>query len=109
MNPLSNILLERYLIETPHTAQDCQLLVDQIYAMGYLYRCLLSRVRSTPPAEVSYILCFQAGVLPAPEYEGQEKASHKPAHMCHECHSTSVSSTGYGADTAEKLQDEPES
>ena len=37
MNPLSNILLERYLIETPHTAQDCQLLVDQIYAMGYLH------------------------------------------------------------------------
>lgn len=29
--------MERYLIETPHTAQDCKMLVDQIYAMGYLY------------------------------------------------------------------------
>lgn len=29
--------MERYLIETPHTAQECKLLVDQIYAMGYLY------------------------------------------------------------------------
>jgi len=29
--------MDRYLIETPHTAQDCQMLVDQIYAMGYLH------------------------------------------------------------------------
>ena len=29
--------MERYLIETPHTARDCQMLVDQVYAMGYLY------------------------------------------------------------------------
>jgi hypothetical protein len=29
--------MERYLIETPHTEQDCRLLIDQIYAMGYLY------------------------------------------------------------------------
>jgi hypothetical protein len=29
--------MERYLIETPHTDQDYKLLVDQIYAMGYLY------------------------------------------------------------------------
>lgn len=29
--------MERYLIETPHTAQDCQQLVDQVYAMGYLH------------------------------------------------------------------------
>jgi hypothetical protein len=29
--------MEKYLIETPHTDQDCNLLVDQIYAMGYLY------------------------------------------------------------------------
>jgi hypothetical protein len=29
--------MERYLIETPHTAQDCRLLVEQIYATGYLY------------------------------------------------------------------------
>jgi hypothetical protein len=29
--------MDRYLIETPHTAQDCQLLVDEIYAIGYLY------------------------------------------------------------------------
>ena len=29
--------MERYLIETPHTEQDCKLLIDQIYAMGYLY------------------------------------------------------------------------
>jgi hypothetical protein len=29
--------MERYLIETPHTAQDCHMLVEQVYAMGYLY------------------------------------------------------------------------
>ncbi len=29
--------MERYLIETPHTAQDCRLLVDEIYATGYLH------------------------------------------------------------------------
>jgi hypothetical protein len=28
--------MDRYLIETPHTAQDCKMLVQQIYAMGYL-------------------------------------------------------------------------
>ncbi|OGO63363.1 MAG: hypothetical protein A2030_05330 [Chloroflexi bacterium RBG_19FT_COMBO_50_10] len=29
--------MDRYLIETPHTARECQLLVDQVYAMGYLH------------------------------------------------------------------------
>ncbi len=29
--------MDRYLIETPHTAQDCKLLVEQVYATGYLY------------------------------------------------------------------------
>lgn len=29
--------MKRYLIETPHTAKDCQFLVDQVYAMGYLH------------------------------------------------------------------------
>jgi hypothetical protein len=29
--------MDRYLVETPHTAQDCKMLIDQIYAMGYLY------------------------------------------------------------------------
>lgn len=29
--------MKRYLIETPHTAQECHLLVGQVYAMGYLY------------------------------------------------------------------------
>jgi hypothetical protein len=28
--------MDRYLIETPHTARDCQMLVDQVLAMGYL-------------------------------------------------------------------------
>jgi hypothetical protein len=37
MDPHSTILLERYLIETPHTAQDCQLIIDQVYALGYLH------------------------------------------------------------------------
>jgi len=32
-----NNKMDRYLIETPHTAEDCHLLVDQVYAMGYLY------------------------------------------------------------------------
>jgi len=30
--------MDRYLIETPHTDHDCHMLVDQIYAMGYLYQ-----------------------------------------------------------------------
>ena len=29
--------MDRYLIETPHSAQDCKLLIDQVYAMGYIY------------------------------------------------------------------------
>jgi len=29
--------MERYLIETPHTTQECEMLVDQVYASGYLY------------------------------------------------------------------------
>jgi hypothetical protein len=29
--------MDRYLIETPHTAQNCQMIVHQIYARGYLY------------------------------------------------------------------------
>jgi hypothetical protein len=29
--------MDRYLIETPHTDQDCQKLIDQILAMGYLH------------------------------------------------------------------------
>ncbi len=29
--------MNRYLIETPHTAQDCQRLVEQVRAMGYLF------------------------------------------------------------------------
>lgn len=29
--------MDRYLIETPHTAQDCLNLVRQIHAMGYLH------------------------------------------------------------------------
>ncbi len=33
---LTRNTMERYLIETPHTAQDCQMLVDQVYAMGFL-------------------------------------------------------------------------
>jgi hypothetical protein len=30
--------MDRYLIETPHTADDCQRLVEEIYAMGFLLR-----------------------------------------------------------------------
>jgi hypothetical protein len=29
--------MDRYLIETPHTDQDCHLLVEEIRAMGYLW------------------------------------------------------------------------
>lgn len=29
--------MDRYLIESPHTAQDCKMLVQQVYAMGYLH------------------------------------------------------------------------
>jgi hypothetical protein len=29
--------MKRYLIETPHSAQECEKLVKQVYAMGYLY------------------------------------------------------------------------
>ena len=30
-------MMNRYLIETPHTAQDCHSLVEQIRAAGYLH------------------------------------------------------------------------
>jgi hypothetical protein len=29
--------MDRYLIETPHSAEDCHKLVEQIAAMGYLH------------------------------------------------------------------------
>jgi hypothetical protein len=29
--------MERYLIETPHSDTDCKMLIDQVYAMGYLH------------------------------------------------------------------------
>ena len=29
--------MDRYLIETPHTDDDCQKLIDNVYAMGYIY------------------------------------------------------------------------
>lgn len=29
--------MDRYLIETPHTDDDCQRLIDNVYAMGYIY------------------------------------------------------------------------
>jgi hypothetical protein len=29
--------MDRYLIETPHSARDCLALVQQVYAMGYLH------------------------------------------------------------------------
>ncbi len=29
--------MERYLIETPHTPENCKRLVEQVYASGYLY------------------------------------------------------------------------
>jgi len=28
--------MDKYLIETPHTDQDCEMLVKEVYAMGYL-------------------------------------------------------------------------
>jgi hypothetical protein len=37
MDTNDNINMQRYLIETPHSAQDCKMLIDQVYAMGYLY------------------------------------------------------------------------
>ena len=36
MDTNNTIKMQRYLIETPHSAQDCKMLVDQVYAMGYL-------------------------------------------------------------------------
>jgi hypothetical protein len=36
MDPHS-IIMDRYLIETPHSAQDCHMLVDQVRALGYLH------------------------------------------------------------------------
>jgi hypothetical protein len=29
--------MDRYLIETPHTDEDCRQLIEQVLAMGYLY------------------------------------------------------------------------
>jgi len=37
MDKHPEINLERYLIETPHEARDCQQLVTQVRAMGYLH------------------------------------------------------------------------
>ncbi len=37
METNTTVEMKRYLIETPHSAQDCQMLIDQVYAMGYLY------------------------------------------------------------------------
>jgi hypothetical protein len=37
MDTNNDIKMQRFLIETPHTAQDCKLLIDEIYAMGFLY------------------------------------------------------------------------
>lgn len=37
MQSLTKGYMDRYLIETPHTVQDCKLLIDEIYAIGYLY------------------------------------------------------------------------
>jgi hypothetical protein len=36
-SPMIEKEMNRYLIETPHTDQDCHRLVEQVYAMGYLY------------------------------------------------------------------------
>jgi hypothetical protein len=40
--------MERYLIETPHTAHDCQMLVDEVYAMGYLNHFGDAQMEFTP-------------------------------------------------------------
>jgi hypothetical protein len=37
MDIQDNNKMERYLIETPHSAEDCDQLINQVYAMGYLY------------------------------------------------------------------------
>lgn len=29
--------MHRYLVETPHTAQECFMLMEQVHAMGYLH------------------------------------------------------------------------
>jgi hypothetical protein len=29
--------MERYLIESPHDVKDCQFVIGQVYAMGYLH------------------------------------------------------------------------
>jgi hypothetical protein len=29
--------MKRYLVETPHSAEECEKLIKQVYAMGYLY------------------------------------------------------------------------
>ena len=29
--------MDKYLIETPHTDQNCHLVVNEVHAMGYLY------------------------------------------------------------------------
>jgi len=29
--------MDRYMIESPHTAEDCHLVLKEVYAMGYLH------------------------------------------------------------------------
>jgi hypothetical protein len=37
MDTQETIKMQRYLIETPHSPQECHMLVEQVYAMGFLY------------------------------------------------------------------------
>jgi hypothetical protein len=86
MGSKESIQLDRYIIETPHTAQECDQLFEQLYAMGYLiiligdgdlgvqrvgdYRCG-ERVAGTPGSHPSYVAKHVRGQ--GERYDGKEE------------------------------------
>ena len=34
-----SFIMERYLVESPHSVDDCKKVVKSVYALGYLYNC----------------------------------------------------------------------
>lgn len=83
--------MERYLIETPHTTQDCKLLIDQLYAMGYLYHfdwgckvgvhCGWAIIEAENEAEarlaVPPMVRSKARVIQLNKFQGDFKSSHE--------------------------------
>ncbi len=91
MMPHYGIKMERYLIETPHTEKDCQMLIDQVYAMGYLYHfdwgcpdgvhsgwaIIEAEDEAQARLAVPSFVRSKARVVRLTKYDGEGKAFHK--------------------------------